>query len=192
MAMHTELWFPSVVWSSVIHVGKNEDLKAYAYDLKKNVPTQVLSNYGGYQSPNLKAGESNALDRLMDTITEEVNFCADQVGLKPLELYNVWLNINPPGAYNELHNHVGSVLSGVYYIEADPSQGNIQFERSDNADYHMPLDVAKHTYFTSTRASYASKTNALYVFPSWLKHSVQGNTSRRDRLSISFNYGEVT
>jgi uncharacterized protein (TIGR02466 family) len=191
MAMHTELWFPSVVWSSIIHVGKNEDLKAYAYELKKDVPTQVLSNYGGYQSPNLKAGESKALDRLMDTITKEVNFCANQVGLKPLELYNVWININPPGAYNDLHNHAGSVLSGVYYIEADSSQGNIQFERSDNADYHMPLDVDKHTYFTSTRASYASKTNALYVFPSWLKHSVQGNTSRRDRLSISFNYGEV-
>ena len=92
---------------------------------------------------------------------------------------------DPPGAYNDLHNHVGSVLSGVYYIEADPSQGNIQFERSDNADYHMPLDVAKHTYFTSTRASYASKTNALYVFPSWLKHSVQGNT----RLSSRRRYG---
>ncbi len=188
--MHTELWFPSVVWSSMIHSGKNEDLKQYAYDLKKNSQTRVLSNYGGFQSPDIKAGESQALDRLMQTISEEVDFCGNQVGLKPLELYNVWININPPGAYNELHNHVGSVLSGVYYIDADPSQGNIQFERSDNADYHIPTEVATHTYFTSTRASYASKTNALYVFPSWLKHSVQGNTSRRDRLSISFNYGE--
>ena len=188
--MHTELWFPSVVWSSMVHSGKNDELKQFAYDLKKNTPSRVISNYGGYQSPDIKAGECKALDRLLQTINEEVDFCTDQVGLKPLELYNVWLNINPPGAYNDLHNHVGSVLSGVYYIDADPSQGNIQFERSDNADYHMPIEVEKPTYFTSTRASYASKTNALYIFPSWLKHSVQGNTSRRDRLSISFNYGE--
>ena len=62
MAMHTELWFPSVVWSSMIHSGKNEDLKQYAYDLKKNSQTRVLSNYGGFQSPDIKAGESQALD----------------------------------------------------------------------------------------------------------------------------------
>ena len=188
--MHTELWFPSVVWSSMIHSGKNDELKKFAYELKNNTPSRVISNYGGYQSPDIKAGECKALDRLMQTINEEVDFCTNQVGLKPLELYNVWLNINPPGAYNDLHNHVGSVLSGVYYIDADPSQGNIQFERSDNADYHMPIEVEKPTYFTSTRASYASKTNALYIFPSWLKHSVQGNFSETDRISISFNYGE--
>jgi len=190
MAMHTELWFPSVIWSSVLHTGKNSDLLDFAYKLKKNEPTRVISNYGGYQSRDISKGECKALDRLLETIDSEVDFCRQQVGLKPLELYNVWININPPGCYNELHNHVGSVFSGVYYVEADPSQGNIQFDRSDNADYHLPVDVEKHTYFTSTRASYASKTNALYIFPSWLKHSVQGNTSRRDRISISFNYGE--
>ena len=46
------------------------------------------------------------------------------------------------------------------------------------------------TYYTSTRATYAAKTNALYIFPGWLKHSVQGNFSETDRISISFNYGE--
>ena len=150
--MHTELWFPSVVWSSMIHSGKNEDLKQYAYDLKKNSQTRVLSNYGGFQSPDIKAGESQALDRLMQTISEEVDFCGNQVGLKPLELYNVWININPPASYNHLHNHIGSVLSGVYYVEAT-DQGNIQFERNDGAEYHIPFDIGQETYYTSTRAT---------------------------------------
>ena len=52
MAMHTELWFPSVVWSSMVHSGKNDELKQFAYDLKKNTPSRVISNYGGYQSDN--------------------------------------------------------------------------------------------------------------------------------------------
>jgi hypothetical protein len=29
----------------------------------------------------------------------------------------------------------------------------------------------------------------MYVFPSWLKHSVQPNKTDKDRISISFNYG---
>ena len=78
----------------------------------------------------------------------------------------------------------------MYYVDATPEQGNIQFERNDNAEYHIPTKVAKETYYTSTRATYAGKTNALYIFPSWLKHSVQGNKSNTDRISISFNYGE--
>jgi hypothetical protein len=32
-------------------------------------------------------------------------------------------------------------------------------------------------------------SNALYVFPGWLKHSVQPNLTKEDRLSVSFNYG---
>ena len=68
-------------------------------------------------------------------------------------------------------------------------QGNIQFERNDGAEYHIPYVVEKSTYFTSTMATYACKTGALYVFPGWLKHKVEGNQSNTDRISISFNYG---
>ena len=48
-------------------------------------------------------------------------------GMKNLEIQNLWININVPGSYNELHNHVGSVLSGVYYVDASEGQGNIQY-----------------------------------------------------------------
>lgn len=189
--MHTELWFPSVIWSSIIHVVDNQEVKAFAYDKAKIDQGRVISNFGGYQSGDLQSGECNAIDRLVNYVNEEMNTCAAQVGMKPLKIQNIWVNINPPGSYNHLHNHVGSVLSGVYYVDATSEQGNIQFERSDGAEYHIPEDVAQPTYYTSTRATYAAKTGALYIFPGWLKHSVQANTSSTDRISISFNYGEA-
>ena len=71
----------------------------------------------------------------------------------------------------------------------EENQGNIQFERSDGAEYHMPDEPQQVTYYTSTRATYKAKTGALYIFPGWLKHSVQGNLSNTDRISVSFNYG---
>ena len=190
MAMHTELWFPSVVWSSVIHVVDNAEVKSFAYGLRETNQGRIVSNYNGFQSQDIKNGDCLAIDRLVKHLNEEINTCANQVGMKNLEIQNIWININPPSSYNHLHNHVGSVLSGVYYVDATPEQGNIQFERNDGAEYHIPLDIAQETYYTSTRATYAGKTNALYIFPSWLKHSVQGNKSNADRISISFNYGE--
>ena len=75
------------------------------------------------------------------------------------------------------------------HIHGEKMQGNIQFERNDGAEYHIPDVVEKSTYFTSTMATYACKTGALYVFPGWLKHKVEGNQSNTDRISISFNYG---
>jgi len=188
--MHTELWFPSVIWSSIIHNVDNTSVKHWAYDRKKNDIGRTISNYNGYQSSDILSGQSPDIDKLVATLNKEITSCTNQVGLPDLEIYNIWLNINPPGAYNHLHNHVGSVLSGVYYVDAGANQGNIQFERNDGAEYHIPELVKKETYFTCTRANYACRTGALYIFPSWLKHSVQGNNSHSDRISISFNYGE--
>ena len=192
MAMHTELWFPSVIWSAVIHAVDNSTLKDYAYERQKTDQGRIISNYLGWQSSDLRVGDCAEVDKLINYLNSEINECSRQVGMKPLELYNIWININYPGGYNHLHNHVGSVLSGVYYIDADPQQGNIQFERNDGAEYHIPTQIEKETYYTSTRATYAAKTGALYIFPGWLKHSVQGNKTANDRISISFNYGEKT
>ena len=189
MAMHTELWFPSVIWSAIIHSVDNNQLKKFAYDKQVNDSGRIISNFGGFQSNDLKPNENAQIDILINTLNKEISECSKQVGLPALQLYNIWININKPGSYNNLHNHVGSVLSGVYYVDAHENQGNIQFERSDNGEYHIPEVIDKETYFTCTRATYAAKTGALYIFPSWLKHSVQGNRSGTDRISISFNYG---
>jgi len=175
MGMHTELWFPSVIWSSIIHMIDNKELKHWAYDRKRNDIGRIISNFNGYQSSDIMPGESDQIDKLVEHLNKEMNNCAKQVGLAEVELYNIWLNINPPGAYNHLHNHANAVFSGVYYIDADPNQGNIQFERNDGAEYHIPDLIRKETYYTCTRATYAAKTGGLYIFPGWLKHSVQAH-----------------
>jgi len=191
MALHSELWFPSVVWSGMMHSVDNVDIAQYAYRRKKEDQGVVISNYGGWQSSPVQAGENLSIDYLIREILDtEIDNCRRQVGLPPLELYNIWININPPGSYNHLHNHVGAVFSGVYYVSADENQGNIQFERNDGAEYHLPIKMENVTYYNSTRATYKAKTGGMYIFPGWLKHSVQGNHSQKDRISISFNYGE--
>ncbi len=105
-------------------------------------------------------------------------------------LGNVWFNINTPGSYNQIHNHNGALFSGVYYIDVpDENSGNIEFHRNDEAEYYLQQILTPGHLFASTKLVYPSKTNTLYIFPAWLKHSVQGNKSNKDRISVSFNYG---
>jgi uncharacterized protein (TIGR02466 family) len=190
MAMHTELWFPQVIWSSIVHVIDNYKFKHWAYDRKVNDIGRRISNFGGYQSNDILRGQCEEVDKLVTFLNKEITQICRQVSLPDLEIKNIWLNINPPGSYNELHNHADAILSGVYYIDAGPKQGNINFQRTDGAEYHLPEHCEKTTYFNASKAVYAAKTGALYIFPSWLKHSVDGNQSNTDRISVSFNYGE--
>ena len=189
MPLHTELWFPSVVWSGVIHWPDNTELTNFAYKKQSTDPGRKISNSGGWQSKDIQSGECKFIDLFVSNLNQEVYTCAKQVGLPPLQIYNIWININPPGAYNKLHDHAGSVLSGVYYVDASDNQGNLQIQRTDNAEYFLPEVPEKITYYTATASNYKAKTGALYVFPSWLKHSVDTNNSDKDRISISFNYG---
>jgi|TARA_Y100000114_G_C11728698_1_gene312346 uncharacterized protein (TIGR02466 family) len=188
MALNAEQWFPCVIWSGLLNGVDNNAIETFAYDKKAVDEGVQISNYIGWQSKSILQGDSAEFDQLVNAITEQVDACAAQAELPPLQIQNIWININTPGAYNTLHNHAGAILSGVFYIKSDPSQGNIMFERSDNAEYFLP-PMEKPNYFTSTATTYKAMSNALYVFPGWLKHSVQPNLTKEDRLSVSFNYG---
>ena len=191
--MHNELWYPNVIWSSILNNIDNSVLKQFAYDkIKEDPKGRHHSNNKGYQSIDLKPNECTEVDRLIQTIDKEIVIIASQVGLKIPRLYNIWTNVNYPHASNDLHHHIDSIFSGVYYVDADPNvdQGNISFQRGDNAEYHIPPHmIEKVTYFTAQKSNYKSTTGGLFIFPGWLKHQVGINNSSKDRISISFNYG---
>jgi uncharacterized protein (TIGR02466 family) len=188
MTLTAEQWFPSVIWSGMLSGVDNEAISLFAYD-RMAVDTGVqVSNYLGWQSSPIRHGDCDEFDKLVSVLNEQIYNCSVQADLPELQIQNIWININKPGAYNHLHNHAGALLSGVYYVKSTPEQGNIFFERGDNAEYFLP-PMEKANYFTSTATTYKAMTDALYIFPGWLKHSVQPNLTKDDRISISFNYG---
>tara|TARA_Y100000389_G_scaffold200679_1_gene241661 strand:- start:132 stop:719 length:588 start_codon:yes stop_codon:yes gene_type:complete len=195
MAMHNELWFPSVIWSAVINNVDNSALKKFAYAKIKEDPNgRKISNNKGYQSIDIRPKENAEIDQLVHILDREISEISQQTGVRMPKLYNIWVNVNYPGSSNNLHHHIGAMFSGVYYVDSDPNlnQGNISFQRGDNAEYHIPSTmIDKVTYFTAQQSNYASSTGGLFIFPGWLKHQVGTNDSNKDRISISFNYGEA-
>ena len=101
-----------------------------------------------------------------------------------LVIDSAWFNINPPGGENKPHTHPGSNWSGVYYVDKPEGSGNLQLY--DPITQRHPLREPRN----KTRKSMMDiklVTGGLIMFPAWLQHSVEVNTCKNDRISISFN-----
>ena len=110
-----------------------------------------------------------------ESILEEKDF--------ELVLDSSWFNINPPGGENKPHTHPGANWSGVYYGDKPQKSGNIQLY--DPIVQRHPLREPKNKT-RKTSISVESETGGLVMFPAWLQHSVEVNTCKEDRISISF------
>jgi uncharacterized protein (TIGR02466 family) len=106
-----------------------------------------------------------------------------------LSMTSCWVNIMPTFAAHSSHLHPLSVISGTYYVSVPSGASSIKFE--DPRLSHMMAAPPK--------LAHAKKHNQLFVnvkpqigevglWESWLRHEVPPNSSRRDRISISFNY----
>ena len=192
MALKAEVFWPTLIWNTILPDNQKSlllDVKDYILSVKKNEPTGVKkTNFGGWQSKSYKE-YPDELKFFSTAINEAIKACAKQMGVPELKLKNFWYNVNNYGDYNTLHNHRGSILSGVFYIDVpDENMGKINFERDDDVSYYLP-PLEEYNNIISEKASYSPETGKLLIFPSWTKHSVDGSRSKKQRISMSFNYG---
>jgi uncharacterized protein (TIGR02466 family) len=112
------------------------------------------------------------------------------LGRRRLKLDSLWVNILKPGAAHSGHIHPHSVLSGTVYVATPPGASALKLE-----DPRLPLMMA-----APPRRADASDTARTFVYlqpepgsilmwESWLRHEVPPNAAKRERISVSFNYG---
>ncbi len=188
--LKSDIIFPTYIWSSDLDNVNLIGLKDLAYELKSKSPGRLISGYGGWQSDRFKTNLPDELEILLKKIELKIVEIAFKLQIPAPMFGNAWFNINTPGSYNQVHNHRGALLSGVFYVDVPESNmGDIEFYRNDEADYYLHNILTPDHHFASSKLTYPAKDGRLYIFPAWLKHSVQGNQSNKDRISISFNYG---
>jgi uncharacterized protein (TIGR02466 family) len=185
MEPRAELLFPTIIWKHEIK--QNLDvMRRHVLALKDNDPGTNISNVGGWQS-NSQDISKDFIDWQI-ALDKTIKQCCTQSGLPPLKLYNLWFNVNGKGHHNSIHNHHGAILSGVYYVHTPENCGSIEFYRDDDSEYYLPA-LESYNNFTKQKHVIDPAPGLLVIFPGWLKHSVQPNNNKDERISISFNYG---
>ena len=172
----------------------NEDVKkmeVFSKAWMKDHSSVYISNKGGYQSSDLPLTLPifNSLRQEAERCFNEFRkvFCYKAV----FKISNMWLNINSPKTYNFPHIHPFSCLSSAFYIKAPQKSGNLIFHNDyPIASFLKVKHITDSSWYNSTDWSFSIKENYFYVFPSWIKHSVESNQSNQDRISISINAEE--
>jgi uncharacterized protein (TIGR02466 family) len=179
--------FSSFIYDKLLNL--NLDIfKKEIKKIKKNKKGVIETNYGGWQSNSIfKIKEPfNKLFKSLDsTILEISNTLYLE---KKIKLLNYWININKLGSFNRPHEHKGAIISGVFYINTPKKCGKICFEQPTDVTY-IYGKVTKFNHLNSSAWTWNPKENLCLLFPSYLKHYVEPNLNKKERISISFNYG---
>jgi uncharacterized protein (TIGR02466 family) len=171
----------------------NELLKNYCYLQKEKDVGRVLSNVGGWQSNNLSLEDNELQDFIGQIISNVISYLNITNFKKNLnvKLNTIWCNINEYKDFNVSHIHTDSVISGVYYIKTPTNCGNIIFSNpaQNIMQYNWP-DKLKEKLDEKNSMSWwlPAEKNLLYIFPSYLYHTVESNLNKEEnRISLSFD-----
>ena len=190
LKVYEQLWFATPIWECPVSGIDNQAIKNYCLEVRKQKPGVIISNRGGWHSDQILLPIVSELEELFNNVTAFANdVCARHTGINNLKMGNFWININGHHDYNTEHDHQKSILSGVYYVSVpDNNMGDIVFHRNDNAQFFLTSDIEREQTMTNAlNCNKPPKESTLYLFPSWVKHSVERNESHKERISIAFN-----
>lgn len=147
-----------------------------------------VSNVGNVTSVGRTILQDARLARLADTIDQALaNYLAATIAPRDGVSFRVtqsWLNVTTQNQFHHRHYHQNSVVSGVYYIEA---------EGDDRIMFHRPgvsvLEFQPQEWnpYNSQTWWLPVKTGDLLLFPSTLEHSVPNLQTDTRRVSLAFN-----
>lgn len=186
--MNTIELFKTVVFKKKLNHDLNKLIK-FSNKVKEQ-KGRVMSNVGGYQSENLDPSNLS-IKNLIKEISINVNlFSKETLNIhKDINLNDIWLNINNHKDFNTIHNHPFSIISGIFYIKTPNNCGGLDFHNSSQSQCFINDDILKqYNNYNSSKWYFPVEENELYLFPSWLEHSVRPNLSNEERISFSFNF----
>jgi hypothetical protein len=150
----------------------------------------VHSNMGNTTSNDRYVLNAPEAKGLLDFISKGIQHWVNTVMCpkNPVQFFvtQSWLNYTKPGEYHHTHEHPNSILSGVFYIDADWENDKIIFHKA-NRYQQIKFDPAEFNWFNSESWFFKVKTGDLKLFPSSLTHNVEQKQGDNVRCSLAFN-----
>jgi uncharacterized protein (TIGR02466 family) len=186
--------FPTTVLKCRLpdHATLNSGLLDYINGLHRAAPDgRTRSNALGWQSGNLDF-DVPVVAEFATLVLER----AREYGLAhnwsfpshmQLVMRELWANVSCKHAYNNVHNHPNSLLSGVYYVQAETECGDLSLFDPRKQAWVMQPDFSERNQMNSPVQFIVPEAGTPIIFPSWLEHGVNQNLSDADRISIAFN-----
>jgi len=129
---------------------------------------------------NFKQFAEYIIEANKEIIRDRLNYEFDD-----LRITDMWANVLKPGEYHAPHTHSNNSWSGVWYADAEDTSGIMFADPRVQANVIQPS--MKLNLDNATVLSYGSRTNRIYLFPSWIYHWVPVLKGNKTRTSVSWN-----
>ena len=98
-----------------------------------------------------------------------------------------WSNYTKPGQYHHKHRHQNSIVSGVFYVNANRDDDRIKFFDGKTHGQNWKVHTENWNTYNSESWWFSVETNMLILFPSTLEHMVETVKGDHERVSLAFN-----
>ena len=151
----------------------------YSY-LHESHPTHFLSGSG----LNGNILEEKNCNKFIKELHGHIGQYATAIGFRPqrCKIQASWISRFDKGHCLHIHNHGPVDFSGVYYLKTTGDDGRIFFNSSNpNLETSFPYRSL------GERKVIKTQEGMLLLFPGWLQHGVETNTTDSSRMTLSFN-----
>lgn len=101
---------------------------------------------------------------------------------------HAWVNRAGEGAYQGMHTHGNSIVSGVYYLQAGNKNAPLIFEKTEaNSAPYFAIAAREQTLYNSNRMALPPESGTCFLFPSNIRHGYDIPNQGEDRISLAFN-----
>jgi len=133
--------------------------------------------------------------QVIDFIQQHVKEYWNQLGyVKSHEpnIVHMWANLTPKNGNIIQHNHSPYEIAGSFYVDADPDMGCLALVNPNEMilgrlPYYDTEESKQGRYFFDHLVE--PKPGKLVLFPGWLYHKTQVNTSEQERIVLGLNAG---
>jgi uncharacterized protein (TIGR02466 family) len=182
--------FPTLLWKIQVKP-----------ELRDAIDAKILAALGNMRRdlPRLESGHGWQSEQTLDDREEFQDLVACvgnatrsilrflQIGHEAFEITGCWATVLARGAAHKAHSHPNNYLSGAYYVRTHPGADTINFHDPRNQAGVIRPPVVELTAENTDQVVVKVTNGTLLLFPSYLEHSVDANTSEEERVSISFN-----
>ncbi len=175
--------------SAVLNANLGRELTGEEVLFIRSLSTQVKESDGNFQTLNHRVLDEAPMKDIKQFIIGGLEHYISTIICPQdnFELYitQSWINYTNPGMFHHKHNHPNSILSGVFYFNAQRGLDHIVFEHKDYERLYL-ISKTSNLYNAKT-VTCDVKTGDLVIFPSEIPHNVPRTASDDVRVSLAFN-----
>ena len=177
--------FPKTILKS--NIGR--DINAEEKSLVDFYFSETIDNIGNKTSKNNFILEKD-FKEIKEYIEKNIKSYVEEIIVpkENLDFYitQSWLNYTEPKKFHHAHNHQNSIISGVFYFNANKSWDRIYLFDSNNYQ-QIKIIPKEYNYYNSDSWWIPVETGDLVLFPSYLNHMVETKEGNNTRVSLAFN-----